>query len=311
VVVDAAAGRVLVTDVIGALYVVDPEDGSQTRVTSTLGGPLELGDVVSALEILDDGSLLAASAVLTTTIPLPLLDSFLYLVSAPSADGTAIASVFAELREGVGVRLMHGLSAKQPALGDPQTLVSTLTASGSELGTVDSSTRDYTPLAGIPVQSGTFIADAALDCSAGVASLCARYWIEGRTGGSGCIAADAAIFRDSAFLGKVDVHVGSPLRCPFALEIGPANSIFVVDAKEDSSDPRVHRFDYVAVSGDYTPVLLADESDLPDLELAGFPRLAVSTVALPEPPAAGGITLLGIALAATRRQRAGPTRRRS
>jgi hypothetical protein len=310
VVVDAAEGRVLVADGIGALYVVDPADGSQTRVTTELGGPLEIGDLVSALEILDDGSLLAASAVLTTTIPIPAFDSFLYRVEPPSG-GTADASVFATLLAGVGIRLMHGLAVREPAMGADQTLVSTLSASGSELGTVDATTLDYTPLVGVPVQAGAFIADAALDCPADVASLCVRYWIEGRSDGSTCIAADAAIFRDSVHFGKVDVHVGSPLRCPLAIEVGASGSIFVVDARADFRDPRVHRFDPGPAGGGYVPVLLAGESELPDLDLAVFPRLAVSTVTLPETPAAGEISLLGLACVAMRRRRAGraPTRR--
>src|SRR5690606_22815617 len=59
--VDAERERVLVADVGGGLFVIDPEDGAQTRVVDALGGPLPLGESLSGLEVLSDGTVLVGS----------------------------------------------------------------------------------------------------------------------------------------------------------------------------------------------------------------------------------------------------------
>lgn len=59
--VDAARERVLAADYMGALFVIDPADGSQTRVIDVLGGPLPVGQALSGLDVLADGSVLVGS----------------------------------------------------------------------------------------------------------------------------------------------------------------------------------------------------------------------------------------------------------
>jgi hypothetical protein len=303
VAIDAGSSRVFVATAFGELYAVDPDDGVQTRVTTTLGGALDLGGFISALAPLADGGLLAASSTQVSSFPIPSFDSALYLVSAPTAGATAVASSFADLVDGALQPNVHGLAVGEPSLGDAQILVSTLSLFGGGLGTVDPDTRMVTPVPGIPVQSDVFVSDTALDCSAGIASLCVRYWLEGSTDGTDCVAADAAVYR-SSLGGSVDVHVGSPLRCPFAIAVGSAGTLFVADAEADFTDPRVYRLDRNPTTDEYTPVLIAGEADLPDLTSPALPRIAVSAVALPEPGSAAACASSALALVAARRRRA-------
>jgi hypothetical protein len=187
--------------------------------------------------------------------------------------------------------------------------VSIYTGFGSSLATV-SPAGEVTPIPNIPVQLDAFVTEPDVDCSAGLASLCLRYWVEARVVDLTCIPSDAAVYR-SGFGGTEEIFRGAPLRCPLAVEAASSgDTVFVLDADAAFGDPRVHRLDYDAVDDEWDAVRIADESELPDIANTHIPGLTISPVALPEPlagagaaAAIGGLALIRIARSTSRATR--------
>ena len=293
--VDGARERVFATDFGGALLLIDPEDGAQTRVENNLGGTLPVGDTLSGLDILGDGSLLVGSIDVSSGFPLPSYAARIDLVSTPNDQARAIVAPASDPLGSGPIGFLVGLSVAEPGIGDTQLLVTVLNGLGSALSSV-SPDGTVTPIAGVPMQENALVTEPDVDCSAGLASLCVRYWAEARIVSTDCIPSDATIFRAS-FGGTQEIFSGPPLRCPFAVEAASSgDQVFVLDANPDFTEPRIHRLDRNPISDEFTAVLIADDTELPDLANVALPGLAISPVALPE-PAAGGAAAALLALA--------------
>lgn len=302
VAIDAAGSRILAGDPLGRLFVVDPADGSQTLVTDGLGAALLVGQDISAIAALADGSFLVASSALLTVEPSTTYGSGLLHVGPLASDPAPAVSAFAELFTGLQVPPVHGLSVREPGGGGLEIFVSTLTPFGSALSTVNPVTRQRADLAGVPVGSTSFIADTALDCPSEVATDCALYWIESAANASGCVAEQAVVHRQTLTETK-PVYVGAPLRCAFALAVGADATLFVFDAESDGANPRIHRFDHDALSDSYAAVRIAESGELPEPMPPSLPRMTVSALALPEPES-GAPLVLALAAAGALRRRA-------
>jgi hypothetical protein len=300
VAIDTASGRILVGNPLGELFVVDPDDGTQSPVTDALGEPLTVGQDISSIAALESSGFLVASSSFLSLEPSSTFGSSLYAVGPLATEPAPAVSVFAEIFDDFPLPPAHGLAVREPAEGGVQIFLSTLTPGGSALSIVDPVTRVRTDIPDVPVGSTSFIADVALDCPSGIASECALYWLESGANASGCISAAAVVYR--AALGETaPVHTGPPLRCAYGLAVGADATLFVLDAESDGADPRIHRFDHDPIADSYTPVRIADASELPDPMPPYLPRMTVSSLALPEPASAGAGMLLALAsLAAAR-----------
>jgi len=301
--VDAVRERVLVADFGGGLFVIDPEDGSQTRVVDILGGPLPLGDRLNGLEVLSDGSVLVGS-IEVSSFPIESYSARIDLVTAPNTQARAVATPRSEQLFSTLFPIQVGLAASEPIPGSPVILASVFLFGGSMLATVGMD-GTVTPADGIPTQAGALVTEADVLCSSsGLLLFCVRYWSELRTVANECIPSDATIVRDNLFSVK-EIYSGPPLRCPFSVEVAPGGEqVFVLDGNSDGSDLRVYRLDRDAATDTYTAVRIADESQLPSSAFPAVPGLTIAPVALPEPAAGGAAAALGaLALRATRRRR--------
>ena len=298
--VDAAGERVLVADVTGALFVVDPSDGSQTRVVDILGGPLPLGERSTALEVLSDGSVLVGSI---EHVEVQHLEARVDLVSAPSARARALAGRRSDPIGGahfavLGVEM--GLAAAEPNPGSP-TILTTISSFGtSQLGFIAMDGAVYFADEA-PLQDGYTIVEPDVDCPSALS--CQFYWTEMIPEMPDCSGGSIVRF---TLLGSQVIYGGAPLRCPVEVEVvSGGDRVFVVDAKADGSDLRVYRLDRDPETDTFAPMLIADESELPDGGSLHGPALAIAPIALPEPVTGGGAAALGaLAGCATRRRRA-------
>ena len=310
--VDAERERVLVADIGGGLFVIDPEDGSQTRVVDIFGGPLPLGESLSGLEVLSDGSVLVGSIDVVDS-PTTIYSARIDLVTAPDAQARAVATPRSDQIAGELFPFRLGLAASEATPGSPVIQASIFGAAGSALVSVGEDGA-ATPLNGVPIQEGALVTESDIYCSwAGMLFFCVRYWSELRLVADECIPSDSTIVRATAFTAN-EIFRGAPLRCPLAVEVAPSGEqVFVLDGNSDGTDLRVYRLDRDPETDTYTAVLIADESQLPGSSLAAVPGFAISPVALPEPATGGAAVALGaLAWCARRRasRRGGPTRAR-
>jgi hypothetical protein len=299
--VDAARERVLVADATGTLVLIDPEDGSQTRVEDDQGEALAIGDALTALEVLQDGSLLVCSVESEVEDEETTYGGRIYQVSAPDDEGRAVATPRSEpLVSSLPFEPLFGLAAAEPSPGDVQILVTMFSPLPVPLLTVGADgTVDLLP--GTPIGEGTLALEPDVDCSAGSEEQCVFYWTETALGVDGCTS--SSIVRADAE-GTKAILSGAPLHCPIAVEAAPGGEhVFVVDSDIFSGESHVYRLDRDAENDTFTPVPIADSSQLPESDALLFPVLAISPIAMPEPVTGGEMAALGaLVWRATRRR---------